>query len=61
MLSQQLLSMASQSNKVVPSWFTHGQRLKRSIEVMRTLEAQQGLFQVTPTPDLWPGTKEDGG
>lgn len=59
MLSQQLLPMASQSIEVVASRFSHCQRLERSIEVMRTLKAQQGLFEVTPTPDLWWGTKED--
>lgn len=59
MLPQQLLSMASQSIKVVTSQFANCQRLKRSIEVMHTLKAQQGLFEVTPTPDLRWGTKEE--
>lgn len=59
MLFQQLLSMASQSIKEVTSRFTYCQCLKRSVEVMRTLKTQQGLFEVTPTPDLWWGTKED--
>lgn len=59
MLSQQLLSMASQSVKVVTSQLAYCQRLKRSVEVVRTLKAQQGLFEVTPTPDLWWGTKEE--
>ena len=59
MLSQQLLPMVSQSTEVVTSQFTHCQRLKRGVEVMRTLKAQQGLFQVTPSPDLWWGTKEE--
>lgn len=53
MLSQQLLSMASQSIKVVTSQLTHCQRLERSIEVMCTLKAQQSLFKVTPSSDLW--------
>lgn len=60
MLSQQLLSMTSQSIEVVTSQLAHCQRLKRSIEVVRTLKAQQGLFEVTPAPDLWWGTKEEG-
>lgn len=59
MLSQQLLSMASQTIKVVTSRFAHCERLKRSIEVMRTLKAQQGFFEVTPSPDLRWGTKEE--
>lgn len=40
MLPQQFLTMASQSIEVVASQFTDCQRLKRSIEVMRTLKAQ---------------------
>lgn len=59
MLSQQLLSMASQSTEVVTSQFAHRQRLERSIEVMRTLKTQQRLFEVTPSPDLRWGTKEE--
>lgn len=59
MLPQQFLTMASQSIEVVASRFTDCQRLKRSIEVMRTLKAQQGLFEITPSPDLWWGTKTE--
>lgn len=58
MLSQQLLSMAPQSIKVVTSQITHCQRLKGSVEVVCTLKAQQGLFEVAPPPDLWRRTKE---
>lgn len=59
MLSQQLLSMASQRVKVVTGQLAYCQCLKRSVEVVRTLESQQGLFEVTPTSDLWWGTKEE--
>lgn len=59
MLPQQLLTMASQSIKVVTSQFAHRQRLERCVEVMCTLKAQQGLFEITPTPDLRWGTKEE--
>lgn len=57
MLPQQLLSVASQSIEVVASQFADRQRFERSLEVMRTLEAQESLFEVTPTPDLWWGTE----
>lgn len=53
MLPQQLLTMASQSIKVVPSQFAHGQCLERGLEVVCTLKAQQGLLEITPAPDLW--------
>lgn len=59
MLPQQLLTMASQSIKVVTSQFAHCQRLKRSVEVVCTLKAQQGLFEITPTPDFRRGTKAE--
>lgn len=57
MLSQQLLSMASQSTEEVARRFSHRQGLERSVEVVRALEPQQGFFQVPPSPDLWLGTK----
>lgn len=58
MLSQQLLSMAPQSIKVVTSQLAHRQSLKRSVEVVRTLKPQKGLFEVTPTSDLWWGAAQ---
>ncbi len=59
MLPQQLLTMTSQSIKIVTSQFAHCQRLERSVEVVRTLKAQQGLFEITPTADLWWRTKAE--
>lgn len=60
MLPQQLLTVTSQSTEVITSQLAHRQRLKRSIEVMRTLKAQQGLFEITPTPDLRRGAEAEG-
>lgn len=59
MLPQQLLTMASQSIEVVTSQLAHRQRLKCRVEVMCTLKAQQGLFEITPTPDLRWGTEDE--
>lgn len=52
MLPQKLLTMVPQGVKVVPGQFALCQRLKRSAEVMCALEAQQGLFEIAPAPDL---------
>lgn len=51
--------MTSQSIEVVTGQITHGQRLERGVEVMRALETQQSLFEVTPSPDLWRGTEDN--
>lgn len=59
MLPQQLLTMASQSIEVVTSQLAHRQRLERRVEVMCALKAQQGLFEITPTPHLRWGTEEE--
>lgn len=52
MLPQKLLAMVPQGVEVVAGQFSLRQGLKRGGEVMRALEAQQGLFEVAPTPDL---------
>lgn len=48
--------MVPQGVEVVTGQFALRQRLKRSAEVVRALKAQQGLFEIAPTPDLRWGT-----
>lgn len=52
MLPQKLLTMVPQGVEVVPGQLALRQRLERGAEVVRALEAQQGLFEIAPAPDL---------
>lgn len=54
-MPQELLTVAAQSVKVVAGQLADRQRLKRGVEVVHPLEAQQRLFEVPPAPHLWRG------
>ena len=58
MLAQQFQAMGAQTGDVAAP-VSHGESLKSGLEIMRALVAQQSLFEVTPTADLWRWTTGD--